>query len=57
MAMSSLQTQDLRFNLNLAQAHLKLRDFGKAIDSKLQTASAAELEDFFVRDTGNNQAM
>lgn len=27
--------QDLRFNLNLAQAHIKLRSFSKAIDSKL----------------------
>ena len=35
----SLQTEDLRFNLNLAQAHIKLRDFSKAIDSKLQTSA------------------
>lgn len=33
-------TEDLRFNLNLAQAHIKLRDFSKAIDSKLQTSAS-----------------
>ena len=29
-------TKDLRFNLNLAMAHLKLRDFSKAIAWNLQ---------------------
>ena len=28
-----LFAKDLRFNLNLAQAHIKRRDFSKAIDS------------------------